>query len=249
MPYTIDNRLPDLRERMYFPEIIKGIGLVTRNFLKNLLFTRDANPDVLARDRRFSQNATLLYPEERAEYPPGYRGLHRLVPREDGRPRCVACYMCATACPAQCIYIEAGELPDDPIEKYPVKFVIDELRCIVCGFCVEACPKDAIRMDTGEHAPPSLTRAPQIWDETRLLRGPPVSYQNDPWLRRGSPSIPAEQLAEMRARARPFPSVATDEASQTPGFSVRALAQEARERLAGAGPLGSPPRPGGEGAR
>jgi len=249
MPYTIDNRLPDLRERMYFPEIIKGIGLVTRNFLKNLLFTRDANPDVLARDRRFSQNATLLYPEERAEYPPGYRGLHRLVPREDGRPRCVACYMCATACPAQCIYIEAGELPDDPIEKYPVKFVIDELRCIVCGFCVEACPKDAIRMDTGEHAPPSLTRAPQIWDETRLLRGPPVSYQNDPWLRRGSPSIPAERLAEMRARARPFPSVATDEASQTPGFSVRALAQEARERLAGAGPLVPPPRPGGEGAR
>jgi len=249
MPYTIDNRLPDLRERMYFPEIIKGIGLVTRNFLKNLFFTRDANPDVLARDRRWSQNATLLYPEERAEYPPGYRGLHRLVPREDGRPRCVACYMCATACPAQCIYIEAGELPDDPIEKYPVKFVIDELRCIVCGFCVEACPKDAIRMDTGEHAPPSLTRAPQIWDETRLLRGPPVSYQNDPWLRRGAPSIPAEQLAEMRARARPFPSVATDEASQTPGFSVRALAQEARERLADAGPLGPPPRPGGEGAR
>lgn len=233
MPYQIDNRPPDLREQLYFPEILKGIGFVTRNFLKNLFFTRDANPDVLARDRRRSQNATLQYPDEKAVYPPGYRGMHRLVPREDGRPRCVACYMCATACPAQCIYIEAGEVEDDPIEKYPVKFVIDEMRCIVCGFCVEACPKDAIRMDTGEHAPPSYDRAAQIWDEKRLLRGPPVSYESDPWLVRGSAAIPKEKLEEMRARARPFPALATDEASQTPGFSVRALAQEAKERAEG----------------
>ncbi len=61
-------------------------------------------------------------------------------------------------------------------------------------------------------------------------RGPAISYQYDPWLRRGSPSIPPEKLEEMRARAKPFPSVATDAASQTPGFSVRALAQEAKER-------------------
>jgi NADH-quinone oxidoreductase subunit I len=230
MPYTLDNRPLDLREKMYFPAILKGIGIISRHFFRNLFFSRDANPDLLARDRRWSTNATLQYPEERQAYPPGYRGLHRLVPRVDGRPRCVACYMCATACPAQCIYIEAGEYADDPVEKYPTKFVIDELRCIVCGFCVEACPKDAIRMDSGEHAPPSYERAPQIWDEKRLLRGPAISYQYDPWLRRGSPSIAPEQLEEMRARARPFPTVATDEASQTPGFSVRALAQEAKER-------------------
>jgi NADH-quinone oxidoreductase subunit I len=230
MPYQLDNRPPDLREQMYFPEIVRGIGIAARHFFKNLFWSRDANPDVLARDRRYSEVATVQYPDERIPYPPGYRGLHRLVPREDGRPRCVACYMCATACPAQCIYIEAGEYPDDPIEKYPTKFVIDELRCVVCGFCVEACPKDAIRMDSGEHAPPSYERGAQIWDEKRLLRGPPVSYEYDPWLRRGSPSIPADKLAEMRARARPFPTVATDEASQTPGFSVRALAAEAKER-------------------
>ena len=230
MPYQLDNRPLDLRERMYFPEILKGIGIVSRKFFRNLFFTRQTDPDVLARDRRRSQNATLMYPDEKAPYPPGYRGLHRLVPREDGRPRCVACYMCATACPAQCIYIAAGEYPDDPVEKYPVKFVIDELRCIVCGFCVEACPKDAIRMDSGEHAPPSYERAAQIWDEKRLLRGPPVSYQYDPWLRRGSPSIPPEKLDEMRARAKPFPTVGTDEYAQTPGFSVRILAQEAKAR-------------------
>jgi NADH-quinone oxidoreductase subunit I len=230
MPYTVDNRPPDLREQMYFPEILQGLKIAARHFFKNLFFSRDANPDFLERDRSLNWVATLQYPEEKVTYPPGYRGLHRLVPREDGKPRCVACYMCATACPAQCIYIEAGEYADDPVEKYPTKFVIDEMRCIVCGFCVEACPKDAIRMDSGEHAPPSYERAAQIWDEKRLLRGPPVSYQNDPWLRRGSPSIAPEKLEEMRARARPFPTVATDEASQTPGFSVRALAQEAKER-------------------
>jgi NADH-quinone oxidoreductase subunit I len=229
MAYNVDNRPPDLREQMYFPEIVRGIGIAARHFFKNLFWSRDANTDILARGGR-SQVVTVQYPEEKIPYPPGYRGLHRLVPREDGRPRCVACYMCATACPAQCIYIEAGEYPDDPVEKYPTKFVIDELRCVVCGFCVEACPKDAIRMDSGEHAPPSYERGAQIWDEKRLLRGPAISYEYDAWLRRGSPSIPAEKLAEMRARARPFPTVATDEASQTPGFSVRALAQEARER-------------------
>jgi NADH-quinone oxidoreductase subunit I len=236
MPYTLPPPSSDLRERMYFPEIIRGIADLTRHFLRNLFFSRDPNPDILARPRGkpfSSDNVTLQYPEEKQPYPPGYRGMHRLVPREDGKPRCVACYMCAAICPAQCIYIEAGERPGDPIEKYPVRFVIDELRCIVCGFCVEACPKDAIRMDTGEHAPPSYERSAQIWDEKQLLRGPPVSYQYDPWLRREAPGVPPEELERMRARARPFPTVATDEASQTPGFSVRALAAEARQRAEG----------------
>ncbi len=232
MPYHLPDDRPDtLRERLYLTEAMRGLRILTHHFLRNFFFDRDKDPDILARRRSLSLNATIAYPEEKIPYPPGYRGLHRLVPREDGRPRCVACYMCATACPAQCIYIEAGEYPDDPIEKYPVKFVIDELRCVVCGFCVEACPKDAIRMDTGEHAPPTYTREAQIWDEKRLLRGSPVSYQYDPWLRRGSPGIPPHQLEEMRARARPFPTVATDEYTQTPGFSVRALAAEAKARF------------------
>jgi NADH-quinone oxidoreductase subunit I len=233
MPYNLPKDQPlGLRERLFFPEAILGVKLLMKQFLRNFFFGRSDNPDILARrdDGMASANATVAYPDERVPYPLGYRGLHRLVPREDGRARCVACYMCATACPAQCIYIEAGEYADDPIEKYPVRFVIDELRCVVCGFCVEACPKDAIRMDTGEHAPPSYARADQIWDEKRLLRGSPVSYQNDPWLRRGHASIPPEQLAEMRARAKPFPTNATDEYAQTPGFSVRNLAAEAQER-------------------
>ena len=68
----------------------------------------------------------------------------------------------------------------------------------------------------------------QVWDQTVLLKGAPVSYENDPWLRRPAPGIPAEKLAAMREHARPLPADATDEYAQTPGFSVRALAEEAR---------------------
>src|SRR5260370_12252296 len=105
--------------------------------------------------------------------------MPRLVPRVDGKPRCVACYMCATACPAQCIYIEAGECEDEAIEKYRVRCEIDELRCIVCGFCVEACPKDAIRMDTGTHAPAVLSRPLAVFDKEALLKGPAVEHPSD----------------------------------------------------------------------
>lgn len=58
--------------------------------------------------------------------------------------------MCATACPAHCIYIEAAQSEDGRIEKRAARFDIDHLVCVFCGLCVEACPVDAIRMDTQE---------------------------------------------------------------------------------------------------
>ena len=196
----------DVRERAYLPELLKGLALTTRHFLRNLLFRRDHNVEVVDRDA-ISTVSTVEYPDEKVNYPEGYRGLHRLVPREDGKPRCVACYMCATICPAQCIYIEAGEYGgDDPaaesrvIEKYPRQFVIDELRCIVCGLCVDACPKDAIRMDTYLHTPSEYTRKDFVYDIPKLLKGPPVSHPSDPWYKRGSSEQPDHVHKEAHTR-------------------------------------------------
>jgi len=208
MAYVASPQNPeqDLRERTYLPELIRGLAVTTTHFLRNLFGTRDKNTSVLDRTG-MSLVSTIEYPEEKAPYPPGYRGLHRLVPREDGKPRCVACYMCATICPAQCIYIEAGEFdPADVsvesrvIEKYPTAFVIDELRCIVCGFCVDACPKDAIRMDTYTHAAPDYARQGFIWDVPKLLRGPAVSLPSDPWNRRDGSEAPAHVHKEAHTR-------------------------------------------------
>lgn len=197
---------PDFQERLYLPELLKGLVITTRHFLRNLFGTRDRNTQVVDR-KGTSLVSTVSYPEERVTYPEGYRGLHRLVPRDDGKPRCVACYMCATICPAQCIYIEAGEYETtDPvtanrvIEKYPTQFVIDELRCVVCGLCVDACPKDAIRMDTYAHPPSEYRREDFIYDIPKLLRGPPVSYPSDPWAKREGSEQPRHVHQEAHAR-------------------------------------------------
>ena len=152
-------------EQSYVPEIAKGLAVTIKRFAKNTFLPRDKGDIV-----------TLDYPEEKLTYPERFRGVHRLTHRSDGSPRCVACLCCSTACPAQCIHIEAAEYePDDPrygYERYPKVFVIDELRCIFCGYCVEACPCDAIRMDTGVHMPPSTRREHFIYDKEDLMAIP-----------------------------------------------------------------------------
>ena len=132
--------------------------------------------------RHFFQNlfgakhiVTFQYPEEKMTYPERYRGLHRLMKREDGEVRCVACMCCPTVCPAHCITIVAEET-GNANEKRPKIFEIDELRCIVCGLCVEACPCDAIRMDTGVHMVPTEHRYEAVLGKADLLaRGGPSS--------------------------------------------------------------------------
>ena len=91
---------------------------------------------------------TVQFPEERHKSPDPlhYRGVHRLNRDEQGRVKCVACFLCATACPAHCIDIVATESPWEDREKYPESFQIDELRCIFCGMCEEACPVDAVEL-------------------------------------------------------------------------------------------------------
>jgi NADH-quinone oxidoreductase subunit I len=145
-----------LSEKLYIPEILRGLSVTTYRFWRNLtLHTLHA----VGLARSVKAAVTVQYPDERKDYPRPYRGSHRLTLKDDGSVRCTACFLCATACPAQCIHIEAGEHPDAEVEKFPLRYEIDTLRCIYCGMCVEACPCDAIRMDTYVH--------PRLWGYRR----------------------------------------------------------------------------------
>jgi len=138
------------------------------NVFKTLFLTELLQGMAVTMRQFFKSGVTIQYPEEKAPYPHRYRGLHRLMLREDGSVRCVACMCCPTACPAHCITIVAEET-GNPNEKRPAIFEIDELRCVVCGLCVEACPCDAIRMDTGEHAHPTEKRFEAVLGKTDLM--------------------------------------------------------------------------------
>jgi len=133
--------------------ILRGLGLT----LKNMVGTWFGG-----------KASTVQFPEEKRKTSGRYRGIHILTQRLDGTPKCVACYMCATVCPAECIYIESGERPEKDIEKYPTRFEIDLLRCVYCGFCVDACPEEAIVMSR-ENDLVGTTRAELIIDRDRLM--------------------------------------------------------------------------------
>src|ERR1700689_1251997 len=142
--------------------IAKGMGITFKEML---------NPTI-----------TEDYPDTPAKFQERFRGVHELQRDENGLEKCVGCFLCAAACPAQCIYIEAAENTDaqriSAGERYASVYNIDYSRCIFCGYCVEACPTDAI---THGH---SIDLAPYdinalIYRKEQLL---------EPWPPRTSPS-------------------------------------------------------------
>jgi NADH-quinone oxidoreductase subunit I len=139
-----------------FKEILRGSWITARHFLVNMGFH---TLGFFGLKTRRKGAVTIQYPDEVKPLSPRHKSLHRILRRENGLPQCVACMLCATVCPSECIFIEAGETDDPEIQKYPTSFVIDLNRCCFCGFCVEACPVDAIRMDTGEIRLASTSRA------------------------------------------------------------------------------------------
>lgn len=171
---TIRPRPLKRSEAVYLPEVFKGFGTTLRH-----LFGSFGNGKM---------NRTLQYPEERREhYKPedggmevsNFRGFHRLNRDEQGRVKCVACMMCPTICPANCIHIVAAESPWDDREKYPAKFEIDELRCIFCGMCEEACPVDAIEL-TQEYDIVGKSRQELIFDKNKLLHMYDITVNRKP---------------------------------------------------------------------
>lgn len=118
-----------LTERMYLPAILGGLGITFKHF--------------------FMKKATVRYPEQEREFAKVYRGMHVLKRDEKGAERCTACGLCAVACPAEAITMDAAERKKGEEhlyreEKYAAKYEINMLRCIFCGLCEEACPKEAI---------------------------------------------------------------------------------------------------------
>jgi NADH-quinone oxidoreductase subunit I len=139
-------------EKLYLPTIADGLQTTMKHLWRTVR----------------GHEVTRQFPEVRPQLPPNYRGVHRLNRDEHGRVKCVACYMCSTACPAHCIDIVAAPSPWPDREKYPETFVIDELRCIYCGMCEEACPVDAIEL-TSLFDLTGLNREEMMFDKEKLL--------------------------------------------------------------------------------
>jgi len=161
-------------ERMYLPEVFKGFGTTMRHFFTSFGQGRTSRTMQYPEQRK-----EQMSPEEGGMEPSNFRGVHRLNRDEQGRVRCVACMMCPTICPANCIHIVAEESPWDDREKYPKKFEIDELRCIFCGMCEEACPVDAIELTT-EYDVVGLSRQEMIFDKEKLLNVYDVTINKKP---------------------------------------------------------------------
>ncbi|MCX6168717.1 MAG: NADH-quinone oxidoreductase subunit NuoI [Ignavibacteriales bacterium] len=123
----VQKRKEDLNilQKLYIPEIVKGMALTLKNM--------------------FRPNVTMQYPEVKFEPPSSYRGRPVLVQENNGTERCVACGLCSRVCPALAIEVQAAETALEK-ERYPQKFEINMLRCIFCGFCEEVCPEEAIVM-------------------------------------------------------------------------------------------------------
>lgn len=150
-----------LRERIYLIELLLGLRITFAVFFGNLWKWMTFRKGAL----------TTYYPEEaRSDYSPINRGRHVLTLRPNGEVQCVACNMCATACPAYCIEIlAAANLAEPAHPKAPERFEIDYSRCIFCGFCVEACPEDAIRMVKDVPHFPDFDRG-RLWARIDLLK-------------------------------------------------------------------------------
>ncbi len=183
-PNQVKPYKPGFAERLYLP-LLGGLMVTARHFLRNLF----------GRNKMY----TIEYPEERRAYSHRFRGHHILTTRPDGSVRCVACFLCAQNCPAECIHIEAGEHPDVNIEKYPVVYEIDMLRCVFCGYCVDACPEEAIIM-SNNYDMAYFTREQSIVGKNDLMK--PYTFDES---RLGyRPLFPEEDAQRARMRRDAF---------------------------------------------
>ena len=156
-------------DRTYLPSVGLGLWITSKHFFKNRLIHALLSIGLF---KILRVAVTFQYPAEQRPLSKRARPSHRLTQREDGSPRCVACMMCETVCPARCINIVAKEHPDPNIEKMPASFDLDLGMCVYCGYCVEVCPEDAIRMDTQILDIASYSREGMKLNMETLLKAP-----------------------------------------------------------------------------
>ena len=121
----------------------------------------------------FRRRVTVQYPEEKRYLPPRWRGRIVLSRDPDGQERCVACHLCAAACPVDCISLQATQ--DEHGRRYPEWFRINFSRCIYCGFCEEACPTYAIQL-TPDLEMSEFRRENMVYEKEDLLISGPGKY-------------------------------------------------------------------------
>jgi NADH-quinone oxidoreductase subunit I len=150
-----------LWEKMYVPEILRGLSITTKHLVSNLIGF------VFPPKNQKRKIFTIYYPEEKYPLPAAYRGRPALVQGKDGKEKCVACGLCERICPASAIKIEYAE--DAQSERYPSSYILDVSRCVYCGLCEEVCPKEAIVMSDEYEGLCEYNRTQMIYVKERLL--------------------------------------------------------------------------------
>lgn len=148
----------------------------------------------------FRPRATIQYPDEQPKIPPRWRGRIILSRDPDGAERCVACYLCAVACPVDCIALQKTE--DEQGRWYPAFFRINFSRCIFCGLCEEACPTYAIQLtpdfEMSEYHRPNL-----VYEKEDLLISGPGKYADYNFYRMAGMAIGGKGKGEAEDEAAP----------------------------------------------